>query len=141
MCEYERDDADNLKIIEDLMTALRINVSSKSSLSACQDIIALHGIEFAAEIINDALITRLSAFVTCAQADKFCYYFEYPENWWEALKLRFFPNWLIIKFPIKFKIVDIAVDKYIICPHLPFESKMVHKTWLINKVLEYQNVI
>lgn len=140
MCEHERNDADSVKIINDLTTALKITVSSKSSIETLQDMAALHGIDFTAELIGDVLITRLSAFVNCTHTDKFCYYLEYPENWWEAFKLRFFPRWLIDKYPIKFKIVDISVDKYIICPHLPYESKMTHMNWLRNKTLESQNV-
>lgn len=59
-----------------------------------------------------------------------------PLDWWEAVKLRFFPKWLLMKFPIKYETIAtlVNVDKF--CPHLNIKTtddEYYHIAWLADE--------
>lgn len=63
------------------------------------EIIANHLLQFKTSIwkqIDNPSIDRIS----------------YPLNWWEAIKERFFPKYILNKFPVKMKIIDIKYEVY-----------------------------
>lgn len=59
--------------------------------------------KFVADIMSDMLAFHLEAFVW---AQSLCDY-KHPKNWKEAFKERWFPKWLLKKFPVKYAVLDI----------------------------------
>jgi hypothetical protein len=47
--------------------------------------------------------------------------FQYPNGWWQAFKLQFFPVWLLKRFPVKYKVERIIVsfEEYALYPKFP----------------------
>ena len=139
MCEHERDNASNLDqldYIKALITPLKLSISGRYTLEALQDTIAWTNIDLTADLIADILVTRLTTYVSAMQSEKFCHYTEYPENWWEAFKLRFFPKFLIDRYPIKYTVIDISIDRYVVCPHVPVLDKHKHYMWMLDTIRE-----
>lgn len=38
----------------------------------------------------------------------------YPADWWQAVKERWFPQWLLSRYPVEYT----SVPRYAVCPHL-----------------------
>ena len=54
-----------------------------------------------------------------------------PFDWWEAVKERFFPNWLLKKFPVKFETIPIDIEVYKVCPHLNRAAEFDHINFFV----------
>ena len=48
--------------------------------------------------ILDGLVVKLTARITSQELD--CIMVEYPMNWWEAFKERWFPAWVKARWPV-----------------------------------------
>lgn len=51
---------------------------------------------------------------------------QYPEDWWQSFKSRWFPCWLEKKFPVKMTVKTFA--RY--CPHVRVPENETHIRWL-----------
>lgn len=102
MCKHERNDATD--IVSATLSALQVSVYNRSSLSAMTDCAALHGCDFAADVITDTLVLRLSTHINSIANDKFTYYNKYTKNWWESFKQRFFHNGYLINIQLSLKL-------------------------------------
>ena len=66
-------------------------------------------------------------------------YFKYPSDWKEAFKERFFPKWLLRKFPIHYTQKPSLVKKVYVtrfiknCPHMDTPDKEEHIRWMIHE--------
>lgn len=45
----------------------------------------------------------------------------FPRSWWDAVKLRFFPDWLRLWFPADVEVVETVVVS--VCPHVGAEPR------------------
>ena len=82
------------------------------------------GLKTVMEDSSQQIIRRLELFLTGdSNHDVILESKSYPENWWEALKERWFPVQLKKMFPIKFNSVGVKIERtsYFICPHLNFD--------------------
>lgn len=59
----------------------------------------------------------------------------WPETWWDAFKERWFPQWLLRRFPVSWSEIDVDRPLYqAVCPHTSLESLEslpCHLDWLI----------
>lgn len=54
-----------------------------------------------------------------------------PTDWWNAVKERFFPKWLLKKFPVKYETIPVDVEVTKVCPHLNIETEYQdHIAWI-----------
>lgn len=58
-----------------------------------------------------------------------------PKDWWEAVKERFFPKFLLLRYPVKYRIIQSKIVTNITktCPHLNIASDKDHIDFLITK--------
>lgn len=54
------------------------------------------------------LVMSLSARIASLKVEN--YEFRAPKDWFEALKERFFPKWVLKKFPVKYRVEKINVE-------------------------------
>ena len=54
------------------------------------------------------LVMSLSARIASLKVEN--YEFRAPQDWFEALKERFFPKWVLKKFPVKYRVEKINVE-------------------------------
>ena len=47
---------------------------------------------------NDALMVKLLVDIATQEEELH----EYPEDWWQAIKERWFPKWLLRRYPVKY---------------------------------------
>jgi hypothetical protein len=66
------------------------------------------------------------------KVDTYYKYFRWPENWWEAVKERWFPEFLLRRHPVKYH-NETVVSSYHhtkLCPHLSLGTERDHIEWL-----------
>lgn len=76
--------------------------------------------------VADHLVTQLKVYVYGVQHIE--EYVTYPETWVDAVKVRFFPKWLLKRYPGK--MVSKAVTITRICPHLNMKAQGRHLDWV-----------
>jgi len=69
--------------------------------------------------IRDAQFQSLRAFILGKKVEEIPKeWFEYPRDWWHAFKERFFPKWLLKRFPVENKKKVVKLEVYHLCPHI-----------------------
>lgn len=59
-----------------------------------------------------------------------------PSTWVDAIKERFFPEWLLKKFPCDYRIIPTIMQRVTnitetrMCPHLSHKKDIVHVSWI-----------
>lgn len=57
------------------------------------------------------------------------------DGWWDSFKVRYFPDWLLFRFPDRGKHVELVVTHTHVCPHLDLvtreEDRRVHLRFLV----------
>ena len=59
---------------------------------------------------------------------------KWPADWWQACKERWLPNWLVRRFPVKYR--TLSIHRKIptrMCPHIRTYGVESHVQFLINK--------
>jgi hypothetical protein len=51
---------------------------------------------------------------------------KYPTTWKDAVKERFYPNFLKKRFPVNYTYSDVEITHYHICPHINVPSQATH---------------
>ena len=59
------------------------------------------------DFMTDQLVVELRSFVWSEDVGK--EQFKYPADWWQAFKARWFPQWMLNKWPIKYTRVTLDV--------------------------------
>lgn len=55
----------------------------------------------------------------------------FPQDWWEAVKERWFPHWALKRWPVKYRRVSCHEQIYkSVCPHLPDEGQGRHLSFI-----------
>lgn len=55
----------------------------------------------------------------------------YPLNWWEAFKHRWFSDWLVEQFPIKYKTINVSFN--VLYPN--FKPKLPEKDYVVRMMI------
>ena len=55
------------------------------------------------EFMTDEIYMRITGRVWAENLDDTTINYQHPCDWWQALKERFYPVWLLDKFPVKYK--------------------------------------
>ena len=91
-------------------------------------------VEVSSGFMANSIVTRFNALLTTQLLDE--YTISYPCNWKEAFKERWFPQWWLKRYPVKYKIKTIIAKA--IYPHIAFPEKthyvhVVRKESITNK--------
>lgn len=78
------------------------------------------------DYVTGHLIYRLEAYVYGKEHIEG--YVTYPKTWVDAVKQRFFPKWLLRKFPANLESSPVRIIK--MCPHINQKSDKPHLEWL-----------
>jgi hypothetical protein len=81
--------------------------------------------------IRDGLICQLETYIHALPDQKITFECQYPRDWWESFKERWFPKWLLGKFPVIYTRKYYEERKYkAVCPHLVDEEQKTHLRWM-----------
>ena len=108
---------------------IKAHIRKQYSIEALADLRATTTLNVSREIA-DLMVMELAAFLAGKKVNTIHVDIEYPADWWQAFKERWFPQWMINRWPIKYKRVYINENQYAICPHLTTEQKTVHYEFL-----------
>lgn len=85
------------------------------------------------DLLTRRMIYTLRGSVTGKdKVDTYHRYFRWPENWIEAFKERWFPEFLLRRYPVKYH-NETVVSSYHhtkLCPHLSLGNERDHIEWL-----------
>lgn len=71
------------------------------------------------DYIADAMVVSLFTYMAGIGKERVEVHEEWPANWWEALKERWFPAWALRRWPVQKKSIHISKAVYhAVCPHL-----------------------
>jgi hypothetical protein len=55
----------------------------------------------------------------------------FPQDWWQAFRQRWFPEWWLRRWPVKeYSLYLATVCEYNVCPHLSHDPQKRHLTFL-----------
>jgi len=81
--------------------------------------------------IRDNMLLEISAYFAGLLDHKIDIEESYPADWWQAFKDRWFPKWLLRKYPVQCR--EIIIHKKIyraVCPHVHADPPATHLRWL-----------
>lgn len=55
---------------------------------------------------------------------------KYPSDWWEAFKERWFPKWMLRRWPVNYKRKVVQQNVYHCCPHMDIKVQSNHIEFL-----------
>lgn len=62
--------------------------------------------------VSEEIIMKFSSYVLAMPLEKIQIDVQYPETWWDAVKERWFPDWLKKWYPVEYLRVKIDETKY-----------------------------
>lgn len=77
-----------------------------------------------------AMVAELTAYVARMEVERIQFKRQWPADWWQAFKERWFPKWLKDRFPVRYEVFEIDERRYAICPHLRLDPSRPHFEWL-----------
>lgn len=77
--------------------------------------------------LKEFLVYKLEAYIQGLPDHKIKIDEEFPEDWWEAFKDRWFPEWLLKRYPVKYKRIYVNQKIYkSVCPHMITDGTREH---------------
>lgn len=61
-------------------------------------------------VLNERIIFSVKGYVWAESEKVRRQTIKFPRDWWQAFKERWFPNWLLNRYPVDYHIVDIDVN-------------------------------
>lgn len=103
-----------------------LDVVSRDLLGATVDV-SLH-----TSFIRDDIAFRVHGFIWGQYLDK--HSVQYPTDWWQAFKERWYPKWLLAKYPVRYKVFE--VDVKALYPDLKYDIPG-HKARIVSQANQY----
>lgn len=85
------------------------------------------------DIHTGKLILTLDAYIWGLEKERIDVSEKWPTDWWEAFKERWFPQWILSRFPVTYKSFELHQHIFgKVCPHLNVVSpdNKIHMEWL-----------
>jgi len=88
-------------------------------------------IETCENACGEALVMQLVAHFAGIPKDRLKVYAQWPDGWWQAVRERWWPAWVLRRWPVKYKTIDIdRTVTWHVCPHVNVSGKRPHLLWL-----------
>lgn len=73
------------------------------------------------------LIAKIETYMLGLADKRITIHKQWPKTWWDALKLRWFPRWLLEYMPVEYERIDIDEQIYkAVCPHIDVPDNRQH---------------
>ncbi len=74
---------------------------------------------------------RLRAYVYAMPKETIEIHLKYPDDWWQAFRERWFPDWWLRRWPVVYDLIDISEKRFgPVCPHLAGSHNTDHLQWM-----------
>ena len=115
------------------------DILSQHELSSLRDAKA---VELRVEKIIDGLAIQLCASIWGMPRERLVIDRQWPADWWQATKERWFPAWWLRRWPVRYEKIDLDVQMYsAICPHLSLDTQDKHLRFLQLHAQEQNRII
>ena len=64
-------------------------------------------------------------------------YDKVPLDWWQHFKERWFPDWLRVRFPVRYRYIAVKTVVQKPCPHLAVQPGQWHLDWVSDPSVEH----
>lgn len=106
--------------------AERVAVQTRYAMSSHE----LHpdiDVKFHLDHIIERIVFDLRTYIMSMPKQRIEVHRRWPADWWQAFKERWFPAWLLRRYPVKYERIDIDQQIYgNICPHTILEPGARH---------------
>lgn len=121
----------------------RLQVHTSTVFSQYEYETAVDRIEMAERLDSTFRGAIFDLYMKCAgdQVETDVQYVKWPKTWWDAVKSRWFSDWMIERWPVRYeerKFVTQTIMR--MCPHLGLNPKEKHIRWLIREQPSYKIV-
>lgn len=83
------------------------------------------------EDYGDRLAFALETWIHAMPGKRIREYKEWPKDWWQAFRERWFPVWWLRRYPVKTDFIEIDIQQYLaVCPHIQDDEQKEHLDWL-----------
>lgn len=122
-------DPNTEKIKQVLLEKIKVSQAKRANIKAVKT--ARISVDKWAQFEADELVLRMDANILARENDRIYHYITYPMTWWDHLKERWFPDWLIDRFPPEYNIIEIDEPRFLTCcPHLQIDEDRKHFEYL-----------
>ena len=80
---------------------------------------------------RDMMLMNMSSYILGMPKERIEVDKKWPATWWDAFKERWFPQWMLRRWPVEYE--RIYIDQQIfhaVCPHLNVKDKSTHVKWM-----------
>lgn len=78
------------------------------------------------------LLISMVSYMESIEDERVSVHERWPADWFQAFKERWFPRWLLARFPVRYSGVDVDRQIYrAVCPHLHGGDSSPHAEWLL----------
>lgn len=79
----------------------------------------------------DTIVLSIDGYIHGMTDERITIHEQWPETWWDAVKVRWFPRWALKRWPAQFREIDIDRPLfYAVCPHLQSDERNRHLQWM-----------
>lgn len=97
---------------------------------------ALETVRFSVDIDEHAraMVLTLDAEMPAVLDERLVINRKWPADWWQALKERWFPGWLLRWFPVEYESIYVNRPFFkAVCPHIHVKGQGAHLQWLLRE--------
>lgn len=83
----------------------------------------------------NSMVLELRSVVLARKEDRVDIEERWPADWWQAVKARWLPAWLLRRYPVQYRTICVHKQIYRICPHLDLATPpgpQVHFDYLVH---------
>jgi len=79
---------------------------------------------------EENVMISLSSYIIGLEDHEIKIHERWPADWWQAFRERWFPSWILARFPVKYVVIDIEQKIYrAVCPHVDCPGESIHFQW------------
>jgi hypothetical protein len=114
-------------VAQRLNYTLRYEISIKRLDSILEKI----ELELILDDITDCLLFSIQSYIVALPDQDIVFHYSHPRDWWEFFKHRFFPKWLLIKYPVQYTCIHQSEKRFkAVCPHVIMDKHATHLQWM-----------
>ena len=113
------------------LTAAIVHVHARSLLSDLAFLRNTMSVQTYINNVTGQMVVDLKASVLAMPTRRVLLKVQYPADWWQAFRARWFPAWWLRRWPIEYEVVEVDEQLYgAICPHVDVKVNAEHFKWL-----------
>ena len=103
----------------------------------CRELVDKATLYSSVEAATGDLILQMASYVHAMPKERITIFKQWPADWWQAFRERWFPKWWLRRWPVRYETIDIDRTLYgRVCPHIAQPKSGPHLVWLARGIGE-----